>query len=64
MNSYRIYLNHGSYYSLNAANVKKAIRSARKTARALGIYKKEFLNVERIQKFYKNGAEVDLRIST
>ena len=48
---YRVYLSHGSYYSLSAANVKQAICQARTTARKVfGFRKQASLTVERIQR--------------
>ena len=63
---YRVFLCHGSYYSLSAANVKQAICQARTTARkAFGFRKQESLKVERIQRFVRRAGrleEVELKI--
>lgn len=63
---YRVYLSHGSYYSLSAANVKQAIHQARTTARtAFGFRKQTSLNVKRIQRFDRRAErleEVELKV--
>ena len=63
---YRVYLSHGSYYSLSAANVKQAICQARTTAREVfGFRKQTFLKVERIQRLDRRAGrleEVELKI--
>ena len=63
---YRVYLNHGSYYSLSAANVKQAICQARTTARKVfGFRKQASLMVERIQRLDRRAGrleEVELKI--
>ena len=63
---YRIYLSHGSYYSLSAANVEQAIHQARTTARKVfGFRKQESLKVERIQRLDRRAGrleEVELKV--
>lgn len=63
---YRIYLSHGSYYSLSAANVKQAIHQARTTARKVFRFRKqESLKVLRIQRFDRRAGrleEVELKV--
>ena len=57
---YRVYLSHGSYYSLPAANVKQAICQARTTARkALGFRKQTSLKVERIQRLDRRAGRLE-----
>ena len=63
---YRVYMSHGSYYSLSAANVKQAIHQARTTARKVfGFRKRTSLTVERIQRFDRRAGrleEVELNV--
>ena len=57
---YRVYLSHGSYYSLSAANVKQAICQARTTARKVfGFRKQASLTVERIQRLDRRAGRLD-----
>jgi len=63
---YRVFLSHGSYYSLSAANVKQAIHQARTTARKVfGFRKQTSLTVERIQRLVRRAGrleEVELKV--
>ena len=57
---YRVYLSHGSYYSLSAVNVKQAIHQPRATARKVfGFRKQESLKVERIQRFDRRAGRLE-----
>ena len=57
---YRVYLSHGSYYSLSAVNVKQAICQARATAREVfGFRKQTSLTVERIQRLVSRAGRLE-----
>ena len=63
---YRIFVSHGSYYSLSAVNVNQAIRQARTTARKVfGFRKQTSLTVERIQRLDRRAGrleEIELKV--
>jgi hypothetical protein len=63
---YRIFLDHGSYYSLMATDVRSAIRKARATSRTILARRLNAshpsLRVTRIQRILKGCIEKELRI--